>query len=69
MDGGNGITNDGAKAYMKLVTGTSATEMITYVSTLQKAGFTRTTSRILQADAEEIIIFFIISSRPIRTIL
>ena len=51
MDGGNGITNDGAKSYMKLVTGTSATEMITYVSTLQKAGFTRTTSRILQADA------------------
>ena len=49
-DCGNGLTNDGAKSYMKLVTGTTSAEFLAYVNTLTAAGFTRTGSKVLQAD-------------------
>jgi hypothetical protein len=50
MDCGNGVTNDAAKSYMKMVTGASASETVTYMSKLQGAGFTRTGYQIRKAD-------------------
>ena len=51
MDCGNGVTNDGAKSYMKMVLNTSASETMTFILTLQNAGFTRTASQVRKADA------------------
>ena len=49
-DCGNGLTGDGAKSYMKLVTGTTAAEFTAYVASLTAAGFTRTSYQSLAAN-------------------
>lgn len=49
-DCGNGLTADGAKSYMKLVTNTTTDEFLAYVNSLTIAGFTKTSSKQLQAD-------------------
>lgn len=38
-DGGNGISKDGAKSYLTIVTGTDSSEFVSYKSTLANAGY------------------------------
>lgn len=57
-DCGNGLTNDNAKSYMKLVTGTTENEFGLYLDSLSAAGFTRTYNSVQPADESGNNIFY-----------